>query len=353
MRKIGLLVNPIAGMGGSVGLKGTDGLADEAALLSLRPLREDLQVLCAAGDMGASEASARNFQAVTVYEPASPTTSADTVAAARAIEAAGAELLLFAGGDGTARDLAAAGVTMPCAGIPAGVKIHSPVYAVRPEAAGELACRFLKGERTRTKQAEVVDIDEDAWRADRVSTRLYGYLTVPDDRSLLQHGKAASPASESAQHSAIASEMAKRLKPGCYYLVGPGTTTKALMDGLGLEDTLLGVDLIEDGKLVQQDLCEADILKRVEEKETFLVLTPTGGQGFLLGRGNQQISAAVVKAIGKDHLFVLATKEKLFSLQGRPLLVDTGDPDADALLSGYMRAIVGLGEEQMIRVSAD
>ena len=341
MRKIGLLVNPIAGMGGSVGLKGTDGLAEEAArrgalpraplraeaaLQALRPLREDLSVLCAAGAMGESEALAQSFSVQTVYVPEP---------------------------DGTARDLVSAGVTIPCVGIPAGVKIHSPVYAVRPEAAGELACRFLKGERRRTKQVEVVDIDEAAWRNDQVSTCLYGYLTVPDDRSLLQHGKAASPASEAAQHNSIASEMAKRLKPGCYYLIGPGTTTKALMDGLGLEDTLLGVDLIADGKLVQKDLCEADILRRVREKETYLVLTPTGGQGFLLGRGNQQIGPAVVKAIGKDRLFVLATKEKLFNLQGRPLLVDTGDPEADAAVSGYMRAIVGLGEEQMIRVSAD
>ena len=374
MHKIGLLVNPIAGMGGSVGLKGTDGLAEEAArrgavkraparaeaaLLPLRPLREDLQVLCAARDMGEEEAANQGFVLCVVYKPADPgdasqpasTTSADTIAAAKAIEAAGAELLLFAGGDGTARDLVAAGVTIPCVGIPAGVKIHSPVYAVRPEAAGELAARVLNGERKRTKQIEVVDIDEDAWRKDQVSTRLYGYLTVPDDRSLLQHGKAASPASESAQHTAIASEMAKRMKPGAYYLIGPGTTTKALMDGLGLEDTLLGVDLVADGKLVQKDLCEADILWRITEKETFLVLTPTGGQGFLLGRGNQQISGAVVKAVGKDHLFVLATKEKLFNLQGRPLLVDTGDPEADAQLSGYMRAIIGLGEEQMIRIS--
>ena len=368
MRKIGLLVNPIAGMGGSVGLKGTDGLAEEAAqrgavqrapsraeaaLKALQPLRGNLTILCAAGEMGENEALAQGFQTQTVYRPDLPTAAADTIATAKAIEAAGAELLLFAGGDGTARDLVEAGVQIPCIGIPAGVKIHSPVYALRPEAAGELACRVLQGERSRTKQIEVVDIDEDAWRADLVRTRLYGYLTVPDDRSLLQHGKAASPASESAQQNAIASEMAKRMKPGCYYFVGPGTTTKALLDGLGLEGTLLGVDLIADGKLLQKDLCEADILQRIREKESFLVLTPTGGQGFLLGRGNQQISGAVIKAIGKDHLFILATREKLFHLQGRPLLVDTGDPEADAGLSGYMRAIIGLGEEQMIRISAD
>jgi predicted polyphosphate/ATP-dependent NAD kinase len=369
MRTVGLLVNPIAGMGGSVGLKGTDGLAEEAArrgavpraplraeaaLQALRPLREDLTVLCAASGMGEAQAAGQGFNTQTVYTPQSvPTIAADTIAAAKAIEAAGAELLLFAGGDGTARDLVTAGIAIPVIGIPAGVKIHSPVYAVRPEAAGELAARVLRGERKRTKQAEVMDIDEDAWRADRVSTKLYGYLTVPDDRSLLQHGKAASPASEASQHISIASEMAKRMKPDCYYLIGPGTTTKALLDGLGLEGTVLGVDLIEDGKLVQKDLCEADILQRMAEKETFLVLTPTGGQGFLLGRGNQQISGAVVKKLGKDHLFVLATKEKLFSLQGRPLLADTGDPEADALLSGYMRAITGLGEEQMIRVSGN
>ncbi|MBR5641527.1 MAG: ATP-NAD kinase family protein [Firmicutes bacterium] len=366
MKKVGLLVNPVAGMGGSVGLKGTDGLAEEAAkrgalprspkraeaaLKALLPMQDELLILCASGDMGQSEAESLGFDTEAVYAPADPTTAADTVAAARAIENAGAEILLFAGGDGTARNLVTAGVAIPVIGIPAGVKIHSPVYAVRPEAAGELAARVLKGERKRTKQAEVMDIDEDAWRADQVSTKLYGLLTVPDDRSLLQHGKAASPASEASQHALIASEMAKRMKKGCYYLIGPGTTTKALLDGLGLEGTVLGVDLVEDGKLVQKDLCEADILQRIAERETFLVLTPTGGQGFLLGRGNQQISGEVVKRLGKDHLFVLATKEKLFSLQGRPLLADTGDLEADALLSGYMRAITGLGEEQMIRVS--
>lgn len=363
VKTIGLIINPIAGLGGSVGLKGTDGLAEEAfrlgakqkaglrarlALEQLLPAKDELKILCASGAMGETIARELGFSVQTVYHASSCTTSHDTVAVAKRMGKV--DLLLFAGGDGTARDIVSAGVTLPVIGIPAGVKIHSPVFATHPKAAGRLALRYLNS-GGRLQEAEVVDIDEDAYRAGHVSTSLYGYLQVPDDRDFMQHGKATSPASEHSQQHAIASEMIRRMEPDDYYLVGPGTTTRTLMEVLGLPDTLLGVDLICGGQLVQSDLCERDILRRIDEKETHLILTPTGGQGCLLGRGNQQISAEVVKRIGRGGIYILATREKLFHLEGRPLLVDTGDAEADNMLSGYMRAIVGYREEQVIRIA--
>lgn len=366
VKRVGLIVNPIAGLGGSVGLKGTDGVAEQAlrlgarphageraetALRELLPLREELELLCAGGEMGEDIARSLGFQVKTIYFPPTHTSSPDTVAAARAMDSC--ELLLFAGGDGTARDIVSSGVQLPVIGIPAGVKIHSPVYALRPESAGRLALRFLRGGQRRLREAEVVDIDEEAYRQGLVRTRLYGYLNVPDGTDLLQHGKASSPESERAQQLSIAHEMIERMRPGVAYLVGPGSTTRALMDELGQPNTLIGVDLLQDQKLVASDLCEADILAQLDRGETHLIVTPTGGQGYLFGRGNQQLSAAVLRRLGKERIHILATQEKLFQLSGRPLLVDTGDAQVDELLCGYYRVIVRYHEEQMCRVSKE
>ena len=361
LKTLGLLINPIAGMGGSVGLKGTDGMYQEAvrrgaerkanaraaaALEALLPIRDELLVLCPSGEMGEDLARGLGFQVKVVYTCGPETTARDTADAARAMESA--DLLLFAGGDGTARDIVAAvGDRKVALGIPAGVKIHSPVYAIRPEAAGQLALSWLKGACGQTREAEVVDIDEAAYREGRVNTSLYGYLQVPYERRFLQNSKAPSPLSERSQQVNIAWERIGRMKPDVYYLVGPGSTTKTLMDVLELPDTLIGVDLICNKQLVQSDLCERDILERMEERETRLIITPTGGQGFLLGRGNQQLSPAVMRRIGKERLHVLATQEKLFRFHGSPLLVDTGDREVDELLSGSARVIIGYMEEQI------
>ncbi len=366
MKTVGLIVNPVAGMGGSVGLKGTDGVAEEAirrgakpgaaaraalALKRLLPMKDELRLLSPSGEMGERLARELGFDMEVVYICGIKTSSQDTVAAARAM--ADADLLLFAGGDGTARDIVSAGVRCTVIGIPAGVKIHSPVYATRPERAGELALRFLQGFCRHTREAEVVDIDEMSYRDGRVCTSLYGYLKVPDDRDFMQHGKAPSPVGERAEQESIAAEMIGRMRENVYYLIGPGSTTRTLMERLGLENTLLGVDLVCNRKLVQADLSEKDILRRLDERETHLVLTPTGGQGYLLGRGNQQLSARALGRIGRERLHILATREKLFHLEGRPLLVDTGDAETDRMLSGYARVIVGLMEEQMCRISGE
>ncbi|BAK97674.1 ATP-NAD/AcoX kinase family protein [Oscillibacter valericigenes Sjm18-20] len=366
MKEVGLIINPVAGMGGSVGLKGTDGIVDEAirrgakpkagarAALALRqmlPMKDSLQLLCPSGEMGERLARELGFDTKVIYGCKGKTSSRDTVAAAQAM--ADVDLLVFAGGDGTARDIVSAGVHCTVIGVPAGVKIHSPIYATRPERAGELALRFLHGSCHHTREAEVVDIDEESYRNGRVRTSLYGYLNVPDDRDFLQHGKASSPASEHAEQESIAAEMINRMRENVYYLIGPGSTTRTLMDELELPDTLLGVDLVCNRKLVQADLCERGILQRLDEREAYLVLTPTGGQGYLLGRGNQQLSAAVLRKIGRERLHILATREKLLHLEGRPLLVDTGDADVDRMLSGYARVIVGVMEEQVCRISGE
>ncbi|OUM95494.1 MAG: hypothetical protein BAA04_13305 [Firmicutes bacterium ZCTH02-B6] len=385
MKKIGLIVNPIAGMGGRVGLKGTDGLAalQEAlergavpeaatkaarALEKLLPLRDELVVVTCGGEMGENVARRLGFRTEVVYVPQAgratahgtsasgglPATSgADTQAAARTMAAAGVALLLFAGGDGTARDICAAvDGEQVVLGIPAGVKIHSPVYANSPGQAGELVRRYLTEGPLPVAEREVVDIDEDAVRHDELRTALFGYLKVPLDETLLQNPKAPTPESELASQHGIAQDIVETMEPGVCYIIGPGTTTRAIMQALDLPCTLLGVDVVMDGQVLALDASERELLQYIEKYPCKLIVTPVGGQGYLLGRGNQQISSAVVKRIGKDNLIVVATPGKLAELGDRPLLVDTGDPEADSMLTGWHRIKIGYWRERAHRIAA-
>ncbi len=364
MAIIGLIVNPVAGLGGRAGLKGSDGIEiqqqalalgarpqagerAERALRELLPLADTLTVMTYPGEMGEDAARAVGFtpQVIGHIEPGH-TTAADTRRAAREMRDAGVELLMFAGGDGTARDVyAAIDETLPVVGIPAGVKIHSAVYAVSPEAAGRLARDYLLGRTRDVILAEVMDIDEDAFRQGRVSARLYGYLRTPFGLRLLQGMKAASGVSEAAAQEAIAEEVVDRLKPGVLYVVGPGTTTRAIFQQLGLPKTLLGVDVMKDKQLVAQDVNARQLEALVADApQVFIIVTPIGGQGFLFGRGNQQISPPVLRRVGKQGLIVVATRTKIHGLGGRPLLVDSGDPQVDALFEGYIQVITGWRE---------
>jgi predicted polyphosphate/ATP-dependent NAD kinase len=237
-------------------------------------------------------------------------------------------------------------------GIPAGVKIHSAAYAVSPAAAGRLAAEYLQGGAVRRREAEVIDLDEDAYRRGHIATVLHGYLMVPYRRGVVQNQKVPTPAGEEAQAQAVAAEVIDRLEPGRAYLLGPGTTTRAVAARLGLPKTLVGVDVVTGGELLAADVTERDILALLDRRPLGLILAPVGGQGFLLGRGNQQISPEVIRRVEKACLLVACPAPKLAALRGRPLLVDTGDPEVDALLAGYLEVITGYRETAVYRVAA-
>jgi len=359
MKKLGLIVNPIAGMGGSVGLKGTDGVLAEAllrgaapaaakktvrALKALMPLKDELTVLSCGGAMGADALDMAGLAYQIAYRPGEPPGAGDTIGAARVI-AGEADIIAFTGGDGTARDIYdAVGESLPVLGIPAGVKIHSPVYARSPEKAGELLSLYLRGQTALTREAEVIDIDEESYRKDVIDTRLYGYLLIPFERRLLQGGKAPSPVSERSQQFSIAAYLAEDMNEDDYYLIGPGSTTRSLMEYLQAENTLLGVDVLWRKRTVARDVTENEIMEYAGYAPTKLIVTPTGGQGYIFGRGNQQVSANVIQMLGKSNITVVATPAKLATLSGTPLLVDTGDPQVDELLRGYFKITTGYRE---------
>jgi len=360
----GVIVNPIAGMGGRVGLKGTDGrealmrarelgaepvAADRMsrALRHLVDLAPEVLLVTCSGAMGEDAVYGSGAAPHEVLPAAHDrdTQPEDTEEAAAEMARRDVDLLFFAGGDGTARDvLAGAGETITVLGVPAGVKMHSAVFATDPRGAGELAARFLRGEVDQQVQAEVMDIDEDAFRAGRVSAKLYGHMRVPMS-DLTQGLKFSSGQSHSAVLEGMAAYVVELMRDDEAYIIGPGTTTRAITDELGLKKTLLGVDVVQAGKVLARDAAEYDLLRIVAESPTKIIVTPIGGQGYVFGRGNQQISPEIIRAVGTQDIWVVATRDKLLSLQRRPLRVDTGDADVDRMLQGYARVITDYRQE--------
>ena len=374
MKKLGLLINPVAGMGGSVGLKGTDHMVEEAirrgakprandrvrqALKELLEIKNELEIVTCPGDMGEDTAKSMGFRTTVLHtggrrslKDLFDSSRTDTIVLSKAMEEAGVDLLLFAGGDGTARDIyEGVGTELPALGIPAGVKIHSPVYAKNPQSAGDLAKLWLTGKVTKTAEQEVLDIDEELYRQEIINTRLYGYLSVPLEHVFTQNRKAPTPLSETASIESIAHEIVEHMEEDTYYLIGAGTTTRGVMQMLGLKNTLIGVDLIRNKELVANDIYGDKILDFIKGKKTKLIVTVTGGQGFLFGRGNQQITPEVIREIGKENIIILATKAKIAEFHHQPFVVDTPDEELNKELCGYYRVITAYGEFTMCRVS--
>jgi len=316
--------------------------------------------------MGAAAAAAAGIAPVVVGSiTPGATTAADSVRLARLMADHGVDLLLFAGGDGTARDIHAGlrGARVPVLGIPAGVKIQSAVFATGPAAAGEVAAAFLaqRAGRRRTEEREVLDLDEEAYRRGEVAPRLWGEMAVPAGRRRVQAGKAPTPAGEAAAARAIAAEVVDGMRPGERYVLGPGSTVRAIAVRLGVPKTLVGVDVVEVREpgvatLVAADAAEADLWPIVEAGACRIVVTPIGGQGFVFGRGNQQISPPVIRAVlrqaGREAIIIVATPAKLAAIGVRPLLVDTGDPELDRELAGHVQVVTGRGERAVARVAA-
>lgn len=390
MKRIGLIVNPVAGIGGKVGLKGSDGEAvykeallrgavkesGQKALTALRALKaEELSdIWTCPGEMGAEICGAAGLSCRVIsaldsgaeesfnLSPCgtgelcpSYTTPEDTVRAARAFAEMDVDLILFAGGDGTARNIMdAVGTRVAVLGIPAGCKIHSGVFALNPRKAGELAAKYIRGKIRDTKEAEVMDIDEGQFREGRVQSRLYGYLRIPDESRMVQGKKSGSCYSEQGAIQRLADYIADMWERDTLYIVGGGSTTDSIMKKLGFPNTLLGVDLVYDGRVIVSDCTEQEILDAIEEYPTGnirILVTVIGGQGCIFGRGNQQISARVIRRVGRENIIVAASPDKLLPLLGKGLYVDTGDEETDRYLSGYMRVLTGYGEYTVMKVS--
>lgn len=355
-RRLGLIVNPIAGLGGRVGLRGTDG-ADlqrrafalgatagsppraDRALARLAAGRAALHVVTARGSMGADLAAAHDLDPLVVGDAGERTSSRDTRRAARAMEREGVELLLFAGGDGTARDiLEAIGDRVPVLGIPAGVKMRSGVFAASPEAAADTASQYLeRPSRDALRDGEVADLDDEALTGDHGAGQLYGVLRVPAGSGRVLPAKSGSLAASQAALDALCGELADELRRGGLFILGPGTTTQRILAQLGLDGTLLGVDVVCDGELLVRDAGERDLLDVTRDRRATIVVGIIGGQGSLFGRGNQPISAEVIRRAGPDSIVIVAGLDKLQALDPCCLHVDTGDRDVDRLLAGYRR----------------
>jgi predicted polyphosphate/ATP-dependent NAD kinase len=373
--RIGFLINPVAGMGGRVGLKGTDEVVDEAVALGAQPIAQmragealmevrrqlqnalmkvDIEWITCSREMGADCLRTAGFDEVdVVYSPAQPSSREDTVEAARHFAGKECDLILFCGGDGTARDICSTvGMDIPILGIPSGVKMYSGVFGTSPARTAEILLAFAEG-RLDTAQVDVLDLDEERYRKGEWAVKLYHSALTPYEPSFSQAAKMLiAEASDAAVKEEIAGFLCESIesRPDVLFLLGPGSTVQSIGHALGIEKTLLGIDAVAGGKLVGKDLNESQILDLLNKYNSCeLVLSPIGAQGFVLGRGNLQLSPEVVRKIGTDNIRVVATPPKL--ARTPVLRFDTGDTDLDAALAErrYWPVIIGYRRRRLVR----
>lgn len=367
--RIGLVMNPVAGIGGPAALKGSDGVdivrmarlagveskvseRTTLALKELQVIKDMIEIFAFAGEMGGDAILDASLTFTEVGRSSQQTSSRNTKEIIEVLQTLGVDILLFSGGDGTARDVVdvieAGQVVL---GIPCGVKMHSGVFANNPRAAGIIVRDIVEGKLTTVTDAEVRDIDEDAFRQGIVRACYYGELTVPEELRYIQQTKSGGLEVEALVLQEIAADIVERMEPGTHYLVGSGTTTAAVMENLKLCNTLLGVDVVLNEALLMTDANEPELYSLVETVKSEIIVTAIGGQGHIFGRGNQQISPRVIRSVGLKHINIIATKTKLEALEGKPLLVDTGDQLLDDELAGVMRVTTGYEDSVLYRVS--
>ena len=373
--RIGFLVNPIAGMGGRVGLKGTDNVVEEAIRRGAEPIapkramefltrlekiirqeKLDIHIVSCRLNMGEDYLRETGLRVEYIDIPrCRETTAEDTRLAVREFVSRQVQLIVFVGGDGTARDvfegLKSAGETdIPILGVPSGVKIYSGVFAVTPVDAAYILAEYAVG-RASVMDLEIMDIDEEAFRNDRIDVKIYGYAKSIYIPYRTQSSKQLSPdtVDEVENQLAIARYIAEIFDRDGIYILGPGTTVKRIAEQLGIEKTLLGVDVYYKGR-VYKDVSEEMILRLIDDEEAWIIVTPIGRQGILFGRGNQQISPRVIRKVGRDHIIVVATLRKLRDIPGGVLRVDTQDPMVDELLRGYIKVIIDYRTWRMVKI---
>jgi predicted polyphosphate/ATP-dependent NAD kinase len=370
--RLGFIVNPVAGMGGRVGLKGTDDVLEEAIARGAKPVapsrateflkklkrnmtEKSAEIIACPGIMGEEEAREADLQVhVLPMKIGKKTTAEDTKTAVDLLAGANVDLIVFVGGDGTAKDIldAMQGCRqVPVLGVPSGVKMYSGIFAVNPSDAVEVVLAYSEG-RAEITDLEVMDSDEKAIRKDVFAVKLHGFLKGPFLPARIAGSKQASPETddEADNQMAIARFILEQVPNDATWILGPGTTVKRIAELLGVEKTVLGVDICHDKKAIK-DVDERRILQQVKDwKNTWIVLSPIGHQGILLGRGNQQISPKIVKRVGKERIIVAATKSKLQNINGKVLRVDTGDPETDKMLRGYIRVVTDYKEWRLMQV---
>ena len=357
-------------MGGMTGLKGTDGQETVAKALALgaKPMSEAktkqtlqeisslescFSLITCPGNMGEDVAAELgfNFELVDVGEINTPS-SKNTRTAVENMILKKVDLILFSGGDGTARDIfSSIRDKIPVLGIPTGVKIQSSVFALSPGHAGKLCASFLLNDGIKFREGEVIDLDEDNYRRGIIATCLYGYLRIPYKKDFVQNVKSGTPKNEEYLQQAIANDMAEKMEDNITYLIGPGSTTKALLDHLKINGSLLGIDIVKKNKLIARDVNFKEIINLTLNEKTGLIITPIGGQGILLGRGNQQLTPEVINTIEKKNIFIIATMQKLISLNNQALFVDTGNLELNQKLAGYYKIITGYHHSTVYKVS--
>jgi predicted polyphosphate/ATP-dependent NAD kinase len=364
---LGFIVNPIAGMGGRVGLKGTDNVVEEAVRRGAEPVagerasqmmktlmrardlyKRELPVtwLTVSGKMGADileDAGVSQNEYHIVYTCSEPTTREDTKKACCEFQKQTVDLIVFCGGDGTARDIyQVVDAHVPVLGIPAGVKMYSGVFGVNPESVAEVILAFIDG-TLRPSEVEIMDLDEALYRNGQWSVKLHGIAVTPFEAAYVQSSKAIirGPSEEEIKKE-IAAYITEEMEDNTLYILGPGSTVMAITQELGIDKTLLGVDAVFNKELVAQDANEKTLLALLDEYETATVIvSPIGAQGFILGRGNLQLSPEVIEKIGIDNIMVVATPSKLQQIDA--LRIDTQDKQLDEafLERRYIRVIVG------------
>ncbi len=375
--RIGFLVNPIAGMGGRVGLKGTDGVVGEAVALGAEPmahlkaeitlqeLRKLLEGvgdavaihwLTCAGKMGAGSLEAAGFSDFeVVHEPSRQTSDNDTIVAVTRFLERSVNLILFCGGDGTARDVCRiTGTETPILGIPSGVKMYSGVFGTTPARTAEILFGYLEG-RLATAKVDVLDLDEERYRRGEWAVRLYYSALTPYEPTYTQSAKMLiSEATDADIKQEIADYLREEIEasPATLFLLGPGSTVQSIGQALNFDKTLLGIDAVAGGLLVGKDLNEHELLDLLDQyAHCRLILSPIGAQGFVLGRGNLQLSPDVVRRIGIDNLIVVATPAKL--TRTPTLRFDTGDTklDSDLAAAAYVPVVIGYRARRLVKVS--
>ena len=380
MVKLGLLVNPDAGLGGRLGLKGSDGQAeiarsrgaqdrsgprmrimlDHLTAISKESL-DGIQWYLSEGRMGTDWIPPTISPFGIIHSSNSSTDANDTSQLVASLIDSDIDLLIYAGGDGTTRDVVAAlsqygRPELPIIGVPTGVKMHSGCFASSPKAAAEVLSSWLEGDLL-LSSTEVLDLDEDLYREGKWVVRLYAEAITPASPRWMQGSKMRVEASgEEEVIQGLAEHVRETLIDDQMMIIwGSGGTLRTIGGILGFELNTLGIDITLGTNIVASDLNEKEILAALEEHQgdVILLLSPMGGQGFLIGRGNLQLSPDVLRMIGVDRVLGIVTPAKMLTL--RSLRVETGDPEMDERFSKkkYLKVLQGYRTTRVLRVSVD